>query len=168
MAETYSTEYTALYITKPAAKVDRVGVPLRMIPFTYTQILAGTAADTMLLAQLPPLSQLLLPSCVFYFAGFTAALTLSIGWQAYTDVDGVVQSASATGLFSASDISNATGMLHGGLQSGPTPDDENPVVTSVMKNFRNATPVTIFATFNAQAPGVNAVLNGYLIYANLG
>lgn len=168
MAETYSTEYTSLFITKPTVKIDHNQVALRVIPFTYTQVLAGTAADTVVIAQLPPNSQLLLPSCVFYFAGFTSGMTLSVGWKAYTDLDGVVQALNATGLFNASDVSNSVGMLHGGMQTAATPDDENPVVSAIAKNFRNVTAVDIFCTFGAQAPGASATLNGYLTYINLG
>lgn len=167
MAETYSQEYNSLFLVRPAVKVQRYGVNVRMLPFTYTQVLVGTAADTMLLPPLPPLSMLLLPSCVFYFAGFTAGLTLSLGWQAYQDVNGVTVAANATGLFNAVAVSNATGILHGGMMSAATPDDINPVVASIMRDLNNATPVTLVATFGAQAPGVNATLLGYLIYANL-
>jgi len=167
MSETYSLEYQALFLTKPAGKVNRVGVPLRRMPFTYTQVLAGTAADTVLLAQLPPLSELDLIASWFYFAGFTSGMTLSIGWTAYTDVNGVAQVASATGLFNASDVSNATGVLTGGMQAQATPDDELPAAAAVLKDFANATPVTIFATFNTQAPGAAAVLKGVLYYTNL-
>jgi hypothetical protein len=168
MATTYSQEYQALYITKPVAKQARQNVGMRVLPFTYTQVLAGTAADIVYLQQLPPMSQLYLPSCVFYFAGFTSGMTLSVGWGAYTDVDGVLQAASATGLFSAAAVSNGTGILHGGMISLATPDDTNPVVTSIAKDFRSATPVDIFATFNSQVPGASAVLNGYLVFGNIG
>lgn len=168
MAETASTEYTNLYITKPPVKTQRQHVWTRVEPFSYTQVLAGTAADTCLLAQLPPYSMLLLPSCVFYFSGFTSGMTLSIGWQSYVDKDGVTQAASATGLFNAAAVSNGTGMLHGGVITLSTLDDTNPVASSIAKDFANQTPVVIYATFGAQAPGANAVLSGYLMFANIG
>jgi hypothetical protein len=168
MATTYSSEYQNLYITKPAVKTQRQNAWMRVLPFTYTQVLAGTAADIVYLQQLPPFSQLLLPACVFYFAGFTAGMTLSVGYSAYTDKDGVLQAASATGLFNAADVSNGVGMLTAGMQTAATPDDQNPVVGAVMKDFANMTPVDIFATFNDQVPGANAVLNGYLIFVNIG
>jgi hypothetical protein len=132
------------------------------------QVLAGTAADTVVLQQLPPFSQLYLPSCVFYFAGFTSGMTLSVGYKAYTDADGVVQALSATGLYSAVAVSNGTGMISAGMLTIATPDDANPVVGAIMIDFRNSTPVDIFATFNTQVPGANAVLKGYLIYSNIG
>jgi len=168
MATTYSTEYQNLYITKPAVKTPRQNVGMRYLPFTYTQVLAGTAADIVYLQQLPPFSQLLMPSSTFYFAGFTSGMTLSVGWGAYTDSSGVLQAASATGLFNAAAVSAGTGMLHGGMMTIATPDDVNEVVTSIMKDFANQTPVDIFATFNAQAPGVGAVLVGYLVFGNIG
>ena len=168
MAETYSLEYTNLYVTKPPVKTVRQSVALRVMPFTYTQVLAGTAEDTCVIAQLPPFSQLYLPSCVFYHAGFTSGMTLSVGWKAYTDADGVVQALSATGLFNAADVSNGTGMLHGGLDSVATPDDFNPVASAIMKDFNNKSAVDIYVTFGAQVPGASAVLSGYLVYGNIG
>lgn len=168
MAETYSTEWTNLYRTSPVVKTMYMSRDMGFRPFTYTQVLGGAAADTVLLAKLPAKSMLLLPSCVFYFAGFTAGMTLSVGWAAYTDVDGAAVAANATGLFSAADISNGTGMLHGGMQTVATPDDENPVAAAIMRDFNNRDEVTIFGTFNTQAPGANAVLNGYLVYVSAG
>jgi hypothetical protein len=168
MAETYSAEYQALYITKPPVKTPRQNVQTRVLPFTYTQVLAGTAADTVVLQQLPPFSQLYLPGCVFYFAGFTAAMTLSIGWKAYTDQNGVLVAANPTGLFNAATVSNGVGMLHGGMMSTATPDDVNPVAAAIMRDFQNMTPVDILATFNGQPPGVNATLVGYLFFGNIG
>lgn len=168
MATTYSAEYTALHITKPAARTNHTGVGMRVLEFTYTQVLAGTAEDVCYLRQLPPFSTLYVPSCVFYHEGFTSGMTLSIGWGAYTDKDGVLQAASATGLINAADVSNGTGMLHGGLDSVATPDDFNPVATSILKRFDNMTPIDIIATFGAQVPGAAAILNGYLVYSNIG
>jgi hypothetical protein len=121
MAETYSSEYTALYVTKPPAKTQRQSVQIRVMPFTYTQVLAGTAADTVVIAQLPPFSQLYLPSCCFYMTGFTSGMTLSLGWKAYVDKSGVTQALSATGLINALDISNGTGFFMGGMLSGRLP-----------------------------------------------
>lgn len=165
MAETYSTEYTALYVTKPVAKTQRQNVWLRGIPFNYTQVLAGTAADTVVLAQLPPFSMLDCVSSWIYGTGFTSGMTLSLGWKAYTDKDGVLQAASATGIFNASDVSNATFILTSGAQMQATPDDEIPGVR--MKDFANATPVDLFATFGAQAPGASAVLQGVFYFLNI-
>lgn len=166
MAETYGLEYTNLYITKPAAKTQRNHVWLRGMPFNYTQVLAGTAADTVVLAQLPPFSMLDCVASWVYGTGFTAGMTLSIGWKAYTDKDGVVQAASAAGIFSAADVGNATFVLTGGLQAQATPDDEIPAVR--LKDFANMTPVDIYATFGAQVPGANAVLQGVLYFMNIG
>lgn len=168
MATTYSTEYNNLYITKPVAKTQRQNVGLRALPFTYTQVLAGTAGDIVYLQQLPPFSQLFLTLSVFYFAGFTAGMTLSIGYSAYTDKDGVLQAASATGLFNAADISNGTGVLQSAMQAVGTPDDQVPAVGAIMKDFQNQSVVDVFATFNDQVPGANAVLNGVLVFSNIG
>lgn len=163
MAETYSPLYTDLYVTKPAAKARHVGVELRVIDCRlYTQVLAGAAADTLKLARLRPGSKLLTAMSQFAFAGFTASMTLSIGWGSYTDYDGVVQAASATGLINAATISNGTGIMSGGMLSTATPNDFNPAV--FVKDFRNRTGVDIYATFNDQVPGANATLHALLVY----
>lgn len=168
MAETFSTEYTALYVTKPPAKQQRIAVSPKALPFDYTQVLAGTAADTCVLQQLPPFSQLDLILSWISGEGFTAGMTLSLGWKAYTDITGAVVAASATGLFNASDVSNTTFVLNGGMQATATPDDEIPVIAARLKDFQNVTPVDIFATFGTQAPGANARLRGVLYYLNIG
>lgn len=165
MAETYSPLYTNLYITKPPAKVRHAGVPLRIIDCgPYTQVLAGTAADTLQLCKLPVGSCLWLHLCALSFAGFTGSMTLSVGWGAYTDFDGAVQTASATGLWNAADISNSTGWIAAGMQVISTPDDQLGAV--FYKDFRNATEVQLYATFNDQVPGANATLHALFVYSN--
>jgi len=52
------------------------------------------------------------------------------------------------------------------MQTVATPDDENPVVGAIMKDFNNRDNVVLFATFGTQAPGANAVLRGYLAYVS--
>jgi hypothetical protein len=167
MAETYSSEYTSLYISKPAGKVQRQHVFSRCQPFNYTQVLAGTAADTMVFAQLPPFSLLDLVASWFAGAGFTSGMTLSIGWKAYKDQDGVVQAASATGLYNASDVSNSTFVLTGGMQAQSTPDDSITEMTVRMKDFRNIEGVDLFATWGSQVPGAAATLQGMLYFSNI-
>ena len=168
MAETFSTEYTNLVITKPTVKTQRIAISPKAFPFDYTQVLAGTAADTCVLARLPAFSQLDLILSWISGEGFTSGMTLSLGWKAYTDSSGVVQAASATGLFNASDVSNTTFVLNGGMQATATPDDEIPVIAARLKDFQNVTPVDLFVTFGAQAPGANARLRGVFYYLNIG
>jgi hypothetical protein len=168
MAETYSEQYQALYITKPPAKTQRIGVSPKVVWFSYSQVLAGTAEDTVLLAQLPPYSMLDLIQSWISGEGHTNGMTLSVGWQSYTDIDGVVQVASATGLYNAADVSDTTFVLTGGLQATATPDDQIPVIASRLKDFRNITPVVLFATFGGQVPSVTGELRGVFVYYNVG
>ncbi len=169
MATTYSAEYQALYISKPPVKTPRQNVPMRALPFTYTQVLAGTAADICYLQQLPPFSALDMVLSWMRGAGFTSGMTLSLGFGAYTDADGVLQAASATGLINATDVSNTTFVLQGGMQAQGTPDD---LITELVANpyvvFRNATPIDLFVTFNTQAPGAAATLVGKFQFDNIG
>jgi hypothetical protein len=171
MAETYSEQYQALYITKPPAKTQRMGVADKGVWFSYSQVLAGAAGDTILLAQLPPFSMLDLIRSWVSGEGMTAGATFSLGWQSYTDIDGVVQAASATGLYNVADVTNSTWVVRGGMQAtdaGGGPDDQIPVIASRLKDFRNVTPVTLYATIGTQAPGVNCELRGVFVYYNVG
>lgn len=168
MAETYSTEYTNLFITKPATKTQRIGVSPKVFPFSYSQVLAGTAEDTCVIAQLPPFSTLDMIASWISGEGFTNAMTLSMGWKAYTDRDGVVQALSATGLFNAADVSDTTWVLTGGMQATGTPDDQVPVIASRLKEFHNMTPIDIYVTFGGQVPSATGELRGVLVYYNIG
>jgi hypothetical protein len=168
MAETYSTEYTNLFITKPVVKTQRIGVSPKVFPFQYSQVLAGTAEDTCVIAQLPPFSTLDLIASWISGEGFTNGMTLSVGWKAYTDRDGVVQALSATGLLNAADVSNTTFVLTAGMQATATPDDQIPVIASRLKAFHNATPVDIYVTFGGQVPSATGELVGVLYYYNIG
>lgn len=168
MSETYSAEYQNLFISKPTVKTQRIGVAPKVFPWSYSQVLAGAADDTVVVAQLPPFSTLDLIASWISGEGHTAGMTLSLGWKAYTDSDGVVQAASATGLLNAADVSNTTFVLTGGMQATATPDDEIPVIASRLKAFNNVTPVDLYITFGTQAPGVNGELRGVFVYYNIG
>lgn len=168
MAETYSAEFTSLWITKPPGKVNWYGYEIRYMPVTYPQVLDGDIGDTVVLARLPACTTLLLASSVLAYSGFTQNCTLSLGWKAYTDNDGVIQAASAAGLFNGLDISDASGLLHGGLAVEATPDDALPVVTAGVKWFNNRTPVDLYATIGVAVPGATADLTGYFAYLSMG
>jgi hypothetical protein len=169
MAETYSVEYQALYITKPVAKVQRQAVWERGMPFTYTQLLVGTIGDTCVIVQLPPFSLLDIVGSWFKGQGFTAAMTLSLGWKAYTDKDGILQPASATGLYNALDVSNTAFAITGGANQSATPDDAITEMSAFgFKDFQNQSPVDLFFTFGAAAPGVAAQVHGIMKFYNIG
>jgi hypothetical protein len=169
MAETYSLEYQTLYITKPTAKVQRQHVWQRGMPFSYTQVLAGTIGDTCVIAQLPPFSMLDLVASWLKGSGFTAAMTLSLGWKAYTDKDGILQPASATGLYNALDVSNTAFVVTGGANQSATPDDALTEMSALgYKDFQNQSAVDLFVTFGAAAPGVSATVHGILYFLNIG
>jgi hypothetical protein len=166
MAETYSTQYNLLRVVSPRGKVAREAVLVRPKKADYTQVLVGTAADTVVLQVLPPQSALDMVLSWIYFTGFTAGMTLSLGWRAYKKTDGTIATASATGLYNVADVSNGTGILTGGMQAVATPDDNLPEVR--FKDFDNAEDVILFATFGTQAPGANAVLECMFYYQNMG
>ena len=169
MAETYGAEYTALYITKPAAKTLRQSVWLRGSPFSYTQVLAGTAADTCVIVQLPPYSMLDLVTSWMKGSGFTSGMTLSLGWKAYVDGDGVTQALSATGLYNALDVSNTAFAIQGAMNVNSTPDDAITEMAALgYKNFNNSSPVDLYLTFGSQVPGAAATVNGIFYYLNIG
>jgi len=155
MAETYSVDYTSQYITVPRGNVYDGGFRFRY--FGYTQAANGTAGDTILLVRLPPQSIVEMYRSWFAWAGWTSGATLSVGWKAYTDMDGVAQAASAAGLLSAVSLTADGAWSHGMLVIA-TPDDSNPV--TAIKDFNNRDEVILFATIGAQAPGAADTLSG--------
>lgn len=159
MAETFSTEYTAQYITVPRGNVS--GVQFRFGSFSYTQAANGTAGDTILLIKLPPQSVVDMYRSWFAWAGWTSGATLSVGWKAYVDMDGAAQAASAAGLLSAVSLT-ADGAWSHGMLVVATPDDSNPV--TAIKDFNNRDEVILFATIGTQAPGAADTLSGSLCY----
>lgn len=157
MAEFYSVEYTKqIQAGTIGDKIYTYGHGLYLYPFTYTQVANGAIADTIVLARLGPKSKIDMQFSRFVFAGWTAGATLSVGWKAYKDLDGVTQALNATGLLSA--ISMTTdGAWKGGILIAAV---SNPVVW--YKDFNNASEVVIFATIGTQAPGAADTLSGVL------
>lgn len=157
MAETYSTEWTASYITSPRGNNYQQGARKRGFRFNYTQVLAGAAADTILLMKLPPHSTISMYESWIRWASATATATLSLGWAAYTDEDGAAVALSAAGLLS-SILLTADGAWSHGMLIVATPDDSIPVVPTKILN--NRTPVTLYATIGVAAPGVGFTMEG--------
>jgi hypothetical protein len=158
MAETLSVEYAAI-VSAPRGNVYGYGRSLRKLSINYTQVLVGAANDTILLARVPPRTTISMFDTWFRWTGFTSGATLSVGWQAYRDEDGVLVAASAAGLLSGV-VLTAPGSWNGGMLIVATPDDSLPVVDEAVLN--NRSEVVIFATIGAQAPGIGAVLKGRL------
>jgi hypothetical protein len=161
MAETYSSQYTNAYLSRPPGHNYAYGARIRYLAFDYTQVLAGAASDTILLGKLPAQSTVLMLESAFWFASFTATATIDIGWAAYTDVDGVAVAADADGLIDGVLLTTAS-TWSGGMLLTATPDDSNPIVPR--KVFNNRDDVTIYATILIAAPGVAATLSGYFSY----
>jgi hypothetical protein len=157
MAETYSVQYAAAFVSAPRGNNYAYGRAQRPFDFDYVQAATGTAGDTILLAKLPPKSTVDMYRSWFAWSGWTSGATLSIGWQAYTDEDGMLQSASAAGLLSAVSMTADGAWAHAMLVIA-TPDDSIPVVGR--KIFNNRTSVTLFATIGTQAPGAADILSG--------
>lgn len=157
MAETASVQYARAYTQSPPGNNYGFGLRPRDFIFDYVQAANGTAADTILLVKLPPLATVDMWKSWFQFTGFAASTTLSIGWQAYTDIDGVAVVASAAGLLNAIAIDADGAWAHGMLVVG-TPDNSPPVVGR--KVFNNRSEVVLFATIGTTAPGAADILNG--------
>lgn len=157
MAEFYSVQWTNAYISSPRGNNYADVRSQRPLDFDYVQAATGTAGDTILLRRLPPHGLIDMWRSWFQFSGWTSGATLSIGWQAYTDEDGVLQPASAAGLLSAVSMTADGAWAHGMLVVA-TPDDSIPVVGR--KVFNNRTSVVLFATIGSQAPGAADVLSG--------
>ncbi len=159
MAETYSTEYGISYINTPITTRNYAdGSSVKRKKFSYAQVLAGAASDTILLCKLPPFSELLMLLTHFTWSAFTATATIDLGWGAYTlDSDGSTVAADPDGLLDGLLLTTAS-TWHGGMLLTATPDDFNPIVP--VKVFGNRNEVTLYATILIAAPGVAAQLNG--------
>ena len=155
MAETNSVQFAAQYVTVPRGNIYMGG--WRFQDFDYVQAANGTAADTIRLVKLPPQSVLDMFRSWFEWSGWTSGATLSIGWAAYTTMEGAAVAASAAGLLSVVSLSVDGAWSHGMLVVA-TPDDSLPVVGR--KDFNNRDEVTLYATIGTQAPGAADILNG--------
>lgn len=162
MAEFYGTEYTNRFITRPGAKNYAYGAHSRGDDLTYTWAVAGAAADILHWTKLPMQASLHMFESYLRWETFTSGATLSLGWQAYTDMDGAVQAANAAGILNAVSLTVNGAWSHGMLVVA-TPDDSLPVIFG-RKDFNNRTPVDIIITIGSQAPGVGAHLEGLLTY----
>lgn len=159
MAETYSSEYTASYITSPPGNTYGYGGRPRRFLFNYTQVLAGAANDTILLARVPPYSTIDMVATWIFHSTFTSGAQLDLGWAAYIDGDGVAVVADPNGLMDSL-VLTSNGYYAGGMHAIATPDDFFPIAPVKVLNNRN--PVNIYATITDQAPGVGAILIGAL------
>lgn len=159
MAETMSVQVAAGFSGGPRGNFQAV----KATPYYVNWLGAatGTAGDTIWIRQLPPGSGIDLFSSWFQWSGFTSGATLSLGWKAYKDMDGVVQAASPAGLLSAISLT-AAGAWSGGMLVIATPDDSLPAFAAGLKLFNNREPVDLIVTIGAQAPKLNDVLNGRL------
>jgi hypothetical protein len=157
MAEFYTTEYAASFVTEPRG--NNLGYHLLPLLFNYTQVANGTAADTILLRKVPPHGVIDMYASWIAWSGWTSGATLSLGWQAYKDEDGATVAASAAGLLSVVSLTSDGAWSHGMLVVA-TPDDSIPVVG--LKVFNNREPVTLFVTIGTQAPGAADTFQGML------
>ena len=160
MAETYSAQYTiARRNAPPTTRNYADGSALKIYQWTYTQVLAGAANDTILLTVLPPFATLLMLSSAWQWDTFTATATLDLGWQAYTlDSDGSTVAADEDGLLDGL-VLTTDSMWAAGVLLTATLDDFKPIV--YRKVFGNRSEVTLYATIKIAAPGIAANLNGY-------
>lgn len=150
MAETYSEQYTQLYLSEQRAApgLGARGKPNSPV-ITYTQVAAGTIGDTVLLEKVPAPAVRLLPAkWIVEVAGWSALTTLNVGWKAYRDRQGNAVAASANGIVDALDIAT----------DGRTAlaADAALQLTDLMLASREG--VDIVAQINGAAPAANATL----------
>lgn len=92
---------------------------MRFYEFDYTQSGIATIADTMAAIKLPAGKvRLVLPLSRIAFSAGGASSTMDIGWEAYTDSDGVAVAADPNGLDDGVDTSSAGSVNPGGTVGG--------------------------------------------------
>lgn len=154
MAELFSTEVTALSATPPTIfHASRMFGRQRPFTMSYTQSGAGSIADTVVLAKLPPgYVRIYLPLWYLKFSAAGGTATMSIGWKAYTDVDGNAVAASAAGILAATSVVAAGEFTGLELSS---------VVTAGHMEFQSRDGVEIYATNAASALPDAWTFNGF-------
>lgn len=105
-----TTEYAAVYTTKPPALVHTATWHgrVRGAYFVHDQNGAGDAGSSVALIKLPPGTvRLILPLSYMYVNWTTASATLDLGWDAYTALDGSAVVADPDGLLDGLDVETA-------------------------------------------------------------
>jgi hypothetical protein len=160
MATTYTAEYNNAFVAVPPAHNYAYGAAIRYFPFNQVRTASGTANDLVYVAKLPPQALLDMLLSWVSFKAATATETLDLGWDAYRDMDGTLQAASAGGLLSAI-LMTTDGVWRGGaLITGAAIAQSLPVVYT--KAFNNRDPVLIYATLKVANPGSDDELHGAL------
>lgn len=166
----YSTEYTQAFVTVPSSNLatDEMHGKLRIAFFTCDQSGAGDATSSFAICKLPPgRVRIMLGMSGAYVNWTTASATLDLGWDAYTDQDGVAVSADPDGLVDGLDVDavgfrsfwgNATGALNTNFT--PAAID----ATGATKVISSQGGVVLRATSQDQAIVSGDDLVGWIVY----
>lgn len=118
----------------------------------HTEVVAGDATSVQRLQWIPPGTYRLHRDLSFVrFSAFGAGRTLSIGWEAYQDKDGVTVAASAAGLCSAVDVS-AVGVTNVGI-----------AIATGYKDFESKGGIWISSTVAVATIPAGATIDGILV-----
>lgn len=162
MAIFESIEYARVNTTIPPGTNYAWGARPRQGYFSYVQVANGNIGDEINLMRLDCQRTVVeMFRTWLAWSAWTAGATFSLGWRAYTDMDGAAVVASAAGLLSGVALDVAGAWSHGMLVVA-TPNDSLPVVN--IKAFNNRTPVVIYATINATAPAAADTFEGSIGY----
>jgi hypothetical protein len=149
-----STQLTNLDATPPVLEesADYAG-RLRVAYFAFTQSGAGDATSSAEIARLPPGRVTLLGRLSNIEHNWTtASATMDVGWDAYTDPDGVAVAASSVGLDDGIAVDTAGETTIGSA------------VAAGRKQFDSKTGVSIRLTSQDVALADADTAEGYLIY----
>lgn len=152
-----STEYANAYATVPPVKNEAYTTygRVRVAYFTHDQDGAGDATSSVAIAKLPPGKVRLLASqSKAYVNWTTAAATLDLGWDAYTNADGTAVAADPNGIDDGISVEAAGYQTFGGAL----------VATGGTKVFDSKEGVVIRATSQDTAIASGDDLVGYLLF----
>lgn len=166
----YSTEYNQAYVTSPPDNLttDVNHGKMRIAFFTCDQSGTGDATSSFALCKLPAgRVKLLLGLSGAYVNWTTASHTLDLGWDAYTDQDGVAVVADPDGIIDGLDVDavgfrSFWGNATGALNTNFTPAAVD--VTGATKTFSSQGGVVIRATSQDVAMVAGDDLVGWLCY----
>lgn len=164
---TVINEYSLQYLrstdprTNGALEPQDSGIILRVLPFSHTQLVAGTTGSNVLLRKLPAGRVLFFPhlSRIDFSAQGTGADVADIGYAAYTGEDGVAVVAALTAFDNDIAIENAaTAFMGSDFAAGSNGAVE----------FNSATGVDIIVTLAVTSVEVGETMKGYLVFAYVG
>ena len=154
MADQYSTEYKAKYVTVPSSMASRNKADLVKTIYAKWDLSVAAASvatsDTVYLAKIPKGARVI--DALAKFGDLGTGGTVDIGWQASADG---LETASSTGLFTALDVQTAADAVLASINQANAP--------GIGKEFAGEVNVVLVPSQNIN-PGTSGTLELFIEY----